>query len=83
MPEKIILSSQNCPGCKELEGHLKKHGLQDRYRVIDIATEEGQNLSKKLGITHIPNCLVVRETPGGLEARVCNEEEFLDLIVGK
>lgn len=83
MGEKIILTSPSCLGCDQLQAHLTKLGIIDKYRVIDVSTEEGQKLADDLGITHVPNCVVVEETSEGRRARACSESEFLDLLKGK
>ncbi len=81
--EKVILYSQDCPGCEQLREHLVELGFAEKYRAIDVSSEEGQRIASDLGIVHVPNCLVVEETPKGLRARACTETEFSELIEGK
>lgn len=83
MGEKILLFSPECPGCDQLREHLVRLGLVDKYRVIDVSTDEGRRIADELGITHVPSCIVAEETQKGLRARACTEQEFLELIEGK
>ena len=83
MGEKVILTSPNCSGCDQLREHLNKLGFTHKYRVIDVSTEEGHKIAEKLGITHVPNCILVENNSQGMRARTCTENEFLDLLKGK
>ena len=83
MTQKIFLISPTCPGCEQLKQHLIKNNLLDKYKMLDITTKEGAYLAKKLGITHVPNCAIVEETPEGRRARLCSDDEFKEILTGK
>lgn len=83
MSEKVILVSPSCPGCTQLKEHLTKLGVIDKYRVIDVSTEEGTRVAEELGISHVPNCVIVEKTNEGMMARACTKDEFSDLLKGK
>lgn len=77
------MASPNCPGCEQLRQHLVKHGLGDKYRFIDVSTKEGSRIADELGITYVPNCIVVEQSPEGRKARACTPDEFMNIIEGK
>ena len=81
--ETVLLVSSDCSGCETIKQHLTKQGTIDKYRIIDVATEEGANIARKLGIDSVPNCVVIKETPEGKMARLCTETEFAELIKGE
>ena len=80
MEEIILLMSPNCEGCRELKDHLTANGTIDKYKMVDVSTDYGKELIQKLGLTTVPNCVVIRKTPSGPEARVCSSKEFLEMI---
>ena len=81
--ELLLITSQNCEGCKELRGLLKKNGTLDKYKQVDISTEKGKELVQKLNLKVVPNCVVVRKTSSGDEARICKPEELMLVIKDK
>lgn len=83
MDEKILLVSPECPGCEELREHMAASGTANKFKIVDVSSSEGRDLAKKLGITHVPNCVITKETSEGLVGRVCTPEELLQLIQGK
>lgn len=83
MSETVLLISSNCPGCDEIKEHLKRLGIEKDFRFLDVTTEEGAEIAQKLGITHVPDCVIVEETKEGRRARSCSEDEFLKLIKKK
>ena len=81
--ELLFVTSQNCEGCKELKDLLKKNGTLDKYKTVDISTDRGKEIVQKLGLKTVPNCVVIRKTPDGDEARTCKPEELLSVIKDK
>ena len=77
------MTSPTCVGCEEIKQHLKNLGLEKDFRFLDVTTPEGALVAEKLGITHVPNCVVIEETDEGRRARVCSDDEFLKLLKKK
>lgn len=78
--EKTIIVSQNCDACKLLLASLKNQGALDKYRVVDVATPEGKDVVEKLGITGVPECIIIMKDQSGEMARRCTSEEMKDMI---
>lgn len=83
MSETLLLVSPNCPGCEVIKERLKRLGIEKTFRVLDVTTEEGAYIAQKLGVTHVPDCIIVEETKEGRRARNCTETEFLQMIKKK
>lgn len=52
----------------------------DKFRVIDIATEEGQNLVKELNLKAVPDCVIIDEERK--EIRQCSNKDWKDMLEG-
>jgi len=78
--EKTLIVSQNCDPCKVLLSSLKNQGILDKYRIIDVATEQGKDVIKKLGITGLPECVMILKDQTGEMARRCTPEEMNEII---
>lgn len=83
MSEKVLLMSPECPGCEQVKQHLAKNNLLEKYKVLDVTKPEGGHIARKLGITHVPSCAIVEETPDGRRARLCSTDEFLEVLTDK
>jgi len=81
MTHKILMVSEQCPACSTIEKYLKEKGLLDKFRVLDIATEEGQKLVKELDLKAVPNCVIVDDERK--EIRQCSGEEWKRMLEGK
>jgi predicted thioredoxin/glutaredoxin len=78
--DKTLVVSQNCDACKVLLESLKNQGVLDKYRVVDVATPEGKDVVEKLGITGVPECIMIMKDQTGEMARRCTPEEMTALI---
>jgi len=78
--EKTLVVSQNCDACKVLLSSLKNQGVLNKYRVIDVATPEGKDVVEKLGITGVPECVMIVKDQDGAMARRCSPEEMTEII---
>jgi len=80
MTHKILMVSEQCPSCSILEKYLAEKDLLDKFRVIDIATEEGQNLVKELNLKAVPDCVIIDEERK--EIRQCSNKDWKDMLEG-
>lgn len=79
--EKAILIADYCDSCKQLLEKLKQNGTLSNYRVINVATPEGNEIAQKLGITAIPDCVVIAKDKDGADvARRCTEAEEKEVL---
>jgi len=78
--EKTLIVSQDCGSCKVLLESLKTQGVLDKYRVIDASTPEGKDVVEKLGITGVPECIMIIKDQDGEMARRCSSEEMTEVI---
>lgn len=75
-PETILIVSPGCPACKKLLEQLDRFGIADKYRIVDASTKEGTKFAKKLGITDLPECVVVEKVKKGFRVTDCTDEEW-------
>lgn len=78
--EKAIIVSNGCAACETLIEALKRKGAMDKYRVIDARTPEGIDVVSKLGITAVPDCIVIAKGQDGEMARRCTSDEMKKII---
>jgi len=78
--ERTLIVSQGCVACKVLLASLKSQGVLDKYRIIDVATEQGKDVVEKLGITGLPECVMILKDQTGEMARRCTPEEMNAII---
>lgn len=81
--ETAILVSDSCLACKRLLDVLEKKGTLSNYRVVDVHSSEGLELAKALGVTAIPECVVVKQEGSGQVARRCTDEETKAILSGE
>lgn len=73
-----------CGACKQLLETLREKGTLSNYRVIDVASPEGNEIALKLGISAIPDCIVVaKDKDGGDVARRCTDAETKAILSGE
>ncbi|MBA7489928.1 hypothetical protein ES702_00462 [subsurface metagenome] len=80
--KKVVLFTPSCPGCDALKQALIKNGTIDSYEFLDVSSGKGLEVARKLGVTHVPDCMFVKETEEGPVARLCTEEEFKKIVKG-
>ena len=73
--EKALIVSDQCMACKALLKELGNKGLLDKYKVINVNTPEGLDVVQKLGISAVPDCIVIMRDKDGDVARRCTDEE--------
>jgi predicted thioredoxin/glutaredoxin len=78
--EKALIVSDQCPACKVLLESLKQHGQLGKYRVLNASSPEGSDVVQKLGITGVPDCIIIVKGPEGEKARHCTEEEIKEIL---
>lgn len=78
--DKTLIISDQCSACKALLEALKNQGVLDKYHVVNIASPEGQDIVQKLGLTAVPECLVVVKDGSGEMARKCSKEEIIEVL---
>jgi predicted thioredoxin/glutaredoxin len=78
--EKTLIVSDSCSACKFLIESLKAKGLMEKYHVLDITTPEGREVVEKLGITAIPDCVIIVREKEGDKARRCTEDEMKKIL---
>ncbi len=78
--EKTLIVSQDCGACKVLVASLKAQGALYKYRIIDVATPEGKDVVEKLGLTGVPECIMIVKDENGELARHCTSEEMTEII---
>ncbi len=78
--ETTLIVSDQCPACKVLLDSLKNQGVLNKYKVVNVASPEGQDIVAKLGLKAVPNCVVIRREEGGDMARPCSDEEMAGVI---
>jgi len=66
-----------------LKQKLIEKGVVDEYEFLDVSTPKGLELAKKLGVTHVPDCVIVKETKDGVMGRLCSEEEMQQIMKGE
>lgn len=81
MTHKILVVSEQCPSCATIEKYLAERGILDKFRVLDIATEEGQKLVKELDLKGVPECVIVDDERK--EIRQCSNEDWKDMLEGR
>ena len=77
---KAIIVSNQCPACKILLEKLKRKGTLGKYNVIDAHSAEGMDVVRKLGITAVPDCLIIEKDRKGEQIRRCTDEEVNDIF---
>lgn len=78
---KILVVSGNCGGCRSIKNYMNKAGILDKVRVVDVTSNEGKMLSKKLDLKGVPDCVLVDEV--ARTVRVCTDQEWQDMLNGK
>lgn len=81
MSPKILVVSDNCPSCLAVKRHLERNGLIDRFRVVNVKTEEGQFLIEKLDLMGVPDCVIIDEEKKVV--RRCSDDEWEDMLEGE
>jgi len=83
MKEKLLVVSPSCPTCEAVQKHLSEKGVLDNYKIVDVSTVEGAEFAKKLGITGVPECVVVEGEGEKRTVRVCTSEEWRGMLKGE
>lgn len=69
----VMLISQDCPSCRVLENKLKDEISKGLIRIVDIASDEGADIAKELGIHNIPEIVTIVETEDGEKVGLKNK----------
>lgn len=78
--ETTLIVSDQCSACKVLLDSLKNQGVLSKYKVVNVASPEGQDIVAKLGLKAVPNCVVIRREGSEDMARPCTDEEMGKVI---
>lgn len=78
---KILVVSENCGSCNSLKQYLAEKGFIDKYKIVDINSNEGKTLSKKLNLSGVPDCILVDDQ--SKTVKVCTDQEWHDMLEGK
>jgi thioredoxin-like negative regulator of GroEL len=79
--EKAIIVGDGCGACKALVEGLQKKGALEKYRVVDVNSEEGRDIVSKLEIKAVPECiLITKDKEGNQFARRCTDEETAEIL---
>jgi len=69
----ILIVSEHCPACRDLENSLKDEISKGLIRVVDIATDEGADIALELGLKKIPEIVTIVETADGKKVGLTNK----------
>lgn len=79
--DKAIIVSDQCGACKALLHGLELKGALRNYRVINVSSSEGTEIVSKLGITDVPDCILIDKDKDGTPiARRCTDEETKEVL---
>lgn len=78
---KILVVSDNCPSCESVKAYMGKAGILSKIRVVNVASNEGRILTKKLNLMGVPDCVLVDDQ--SKTVRVCSDQEWHDMLEGK
>jgi len=78
--EKALIVSDQCVACKALLKGLEDKGLLSKYRVINVSSPEGSDVVQKLGISAVPDCIIIVRNKEGEMARRCTEQETKEIL---
>lgn len=81
--EKILVVSPNCPSCKNVKEFLKKNGLLDNVKVLDVADPESLEFARKAGVMGVPECLIIEGEGRKRTVRICTDDEWQRMLEGK
>ena len=79
--EKVLVVSNNCGSCVSLKRYLSKAGLLEKTKIIDIDSDMGQTLVKKLDLKGVPDCVLVDQERKVI--RRCTDQEWANMLEGK
>jgi len=79
--DKAIIVSDGCAACKVLVQSLEQKGVLSKYKLVNINSPEGAEIVSKLGITAVPDCILIAKDKDGVDiARRCTDEETKEIL---
>jgi len=77
---KALIVTKGCPACAELKEMLRQKGKLQEYQIIDADTERGFELAQQLGVTHVPECVLIEGRGNNQIYRICNRKQLNKLM---
>jgi len=69
----FLVSTENCPGCKEAKEYFKDDIEKGKIRVVTIDDDKGWDIIKKLRVMSVP--MLVVEKPNGKYCKITPDGE--------
>lgn len=80
MKQKFLVTTPTCPVCKVVEEELTRMGRLDEFTIIDASTPEGLKQAREMGVTAVPECVLVEEENGNKTSKVCTKDDWKEIL---